>query len=77
MEVVLLSERPRAAGVVVAGCDPAFRLVMEAMRRRGAAEVFWWQRSSLGALEALARGEAHVAGFAVQMLLIGWVPTPG
>src|SRR5690606_37953707 len=48
--------------LVVMGCDPAFGIVVEALRRERGIEVTWTQRGSVGALAALARGEAHVVG---------------
>jgi putative molybdopterin biosynthesis protein len=60
--VALLPERPPAAELAVVGCDPAFGIVAEALRRERGVEVAWHPRGSRAALEALARGEAHVAG---------------
>jgi putative molybdopterin biosynthesis protein len=39
-----------------------FGIVADALRRERGIEVAWWSRGSRGAIEALARGEAHVAG---------------
>lgn len=48
---------------VVAGCDPAIFLVGEYLRRRqDKASVVGWTMGSVAALEALKRGEVHVAG---------------
>ncbi|MEX2583626.1 MAG: substrate-binding domain-containing protein [Gemmatimonadota bacterium] len=62
VEVSLLGDRPPEAALVVVGCDPAFGLVAEGMRRERGVEVAWSQRGSRAALEAVGRGEAHVAG---------------
>lgn len=49
--------------VVVAGCDPAIFLAGEYIRRRQArASVVGWTMGSGAALDALKRGEVHVAG---------------
>lgn len=61
VRVRLFDERPPVPDLVVAGCDPAFPLVAEMLRRRGVESV-WVQASSSAALEMLARGEAHVGG---------------
>lgn len=61
VEVRLLPDRPPEPSLVVLGCDPAFGILAEVLRVRGV-EVLWSQRGSRAALEALARGEAHVAG---------------
>jgi molybdate-binding protein/DNA-binding XRE family transcriptional regulator len=55
------SDRPPQPDLVVAGCDPAFALVADLLRRRGV-EVLWVQAGSHAALEMLARGEVHVGG---------------
>jgi putative molybdopterin biosynthesis protein len=60
--VALLPDRPPAADLAVVGCDPAFGIVADALRRERGVEVAWQPRGSRAALEALARGEAHVAG---------------
>jgi putative molybdopterin biosynthesis protein len=62
--VTLLDARPPEPALVAVGCDPAFALVAEALRSTpgGGAGVLWLPRGSRAALEALARGEAHVAG---------------
>jgi len=60
--VTLMPERPRAPSLVVFGCDPAFALVADALRREADFEVLWAPLGSRASLEALARGEAHVAG---------------
>lgn len=59
--VSLFQERPAAATLVVAGCDPAFGIVAEALRGHGE-EPVWLSRGSRDALDLLARGEVHVAG---------------
>src|SRR5258706_106104 len=49
--------------VVVAGCDPAIQLVAERLRQhREPASVLGWPMGSTAAVEALKRGEVHVAG---------------
>jgi putative molybdopterin biosynthesis protein len=62
VEVELLTERPVAPGLVVVGCDPAFGMVTERLRAERGVEALRVQRGSRAALEALAQGEAHVAG---------------
>lgn len=71
VEVVPLPERPPEPELVVAGCDPAFGVVTNSMRRERSVEICWMQRASLAAFEALARGEAHVAGAHLQDPLTG------
>lgn len=52
--------------VVVAGCDPAIQLVAERLRQhREPASVLGWPMGSTAAVEALKRGEVHVAGLHV------------
>ncbi len=49
--------------VVAVGCDPAMGLLAEHVKRRHPTiELAWQGGNSLGALEAVARGEAHLAG---------------
>jgi molybdate-binding protein len=49
--------------ISVAGCDPAIFLVGEHMRRqKDQTSVIGWTMGSMAALEALQRGEVHVAG---------------
>lgn len=49
--------------VVVLGCDPALALLAAHLaRRHPTLRVLWSPQSSLAALRALARGEAHAAG---------------
>ncbi len=62
VSVSLLPERPPMAELAVVGCDPAFGIVADALRRDRGVEVAWSQRGSRAAIAALARGEAHVAG---------------
>lgn len=62
VSVRLVAHRPRGPDLVVVGCDPAFGLVADALRRERGMEVAWSPRGSRAALAALARGEAHVAG---------------
>lgn len=64
--VALLSQRPPPSGLAVAGCDPAFGIVAEVLRRERGVEATWVPRGSRASLEALARGEAHVAGIHLQ-----------
>lgn len=52
--------------IVVAGCDPAIFLAGEHIRQHGGdASVLGWGMGSLAALQALKRGEVHVAGIHV------------
>lgn len=60
--VRLLPHGPPPAELVVAGCDPAFGILAETLRREHGVEVCWVQRGSRAALLALARGHVHVAG---------------
>lgn len=65
---VELLEDPAVARrqVVVAGCDPAIQLVAERLRRqKEPAPLFGWPMGSTAAVEALKRGEVHVAGLHV------------
>jgi molybdate-binding protein/DNA-binding XRE family transcriptional regulator len=49
--------------ISVAGCDPAIFLVGEHMRRqKDQTTVIGWPMGSMAALQALQRGEVHVAG---------------
>jgi len=49
--------------IAVAGCDPAIFLAGEHLRRRkGQTSVVGWTMGSTAALQALQRGEVHVAG---------------
>lgn len=52
----------RPPDLVVAGCDPAFGIVVDQLRRHHDVEVLWLRAGSRAALEALARGAVHVAG---------------
>ncbi len=50
-------------GISVAGCDPAIFLVSEHLRRhKDQSTVIGWTMGSMAALQALQRGEVHVAG---------------
>lgn len=60
--VSLLPDRPPVAELTVWGCDPAFGIVAETLRRERGIEIAWSQRGSREAIEGLARGEVHVAG---------------
>lgn len=52
-----------AQEISVAGCDPAIFLVGEHLRHhRDRTSVVGWQMGSMAALQALQRGEVHVAG---------------
>ncbi len=62
VSVRVFADGPPPAGLAVVGCDPAFGIVAEALRRERGIEVSWSQRGSRAALITLARGEAHVAG---------------
>lgn len=64
--IALLDERPPPPELAVVGCDPAFGIVADALRRERGVEAAWTPRGSRAALEALARGEAHVAGAHLQ-----------
>lgn len=66
LRVRLLPGRPPEAGLTVVGCDPAFGIVAQMLRQERGIEVCWSQRGSRAAMEALARGEAHVAGAHLQ-----------
>ena len=65
---VQLLQDPRVVTqqVVVAGCDPAIQLVAERLRQhREPASLLGWPMGSTAAVEALKRGEVHVAGLHV------------
>jgi putative molybdopterin biosynthesis protein len=64
IQVDLFAEPDRLANTVVAvGCDPATSLLADHVRRRHPyVELAWQGGSSLSALEAVGRGEAHLAG---------------
>ncbi len=62
LRVSPLPGRPPAPELLVAGCDPAFGIVKEWLRRERGIEVLWLSAGSRGALDALARGVVHVAG---------------
>ncbi len=52
--------------VVVAGCDPAIQLVAERLRQhREPTSILGWPMGSTAAVQALKRGEVHVAGLHV------------
>jgi molybdate-binding protein/DNA-binding XRE family transcriptional regulator len=60
---LLQDERVVRQQVVVAGCDPAIQLVAERLRQhREPASVLGWPMGSTAAVEALKRGEVHIAG---------------
>jgi len=60
--VRLFSDTPAPSALAVVGCDPAFGIVAEGLRREHGIEVSWSQGGSRAALVALARGEAHLIG---------------
>jgi putative molybdopterin biosynthesis protein len=62
VRVELAAERPQEVQLVVLGCDPAFGMVVEQLRRERGVEVLWASRPSRAALASLAAGEAHVIG---------------
>ncbi|MEC4672561.1 MAG: substrate-binding domain-containing protein [Nitrospirota bacterium] len=63
---LLKSQKNLERQVVVAGCDPAIFLANEHIRQHGGdASVLGWSMGSLAALQALKRGEVHVAGIHV------------
>ena len=63
---LLQDERSVRQQVVVAGCDPAIQLVAERLRQhREPAALLGWPMGSTAAIEALKRGEVHVAGLHV------------
>lgn len=64
VQVQLLRDRRAVEGeIAVAGCDPAIFLAGEYLRRRrDSTTVVGWTMGSAAALEALKRGEVHVAG---------------
>jgi len=60
---LLRDRRSIDEGIVVAGCDPAIYLAGDHLRRRDArSSIIEWPTGSAAALEALKRGEVHVAG---------------
>jgi molybdate-binding protein/DNA-binding XRE family transcriptional regulator len=67
LRVRLLEAAPSFAdNVAVAGCDPAIHIVAERLRReRAPGRLVPWPMGSTAALEALRRGEVHVAGLHV------------
>ena len=64
VQVQLLRDSRAVEGAIaVAGCDPAIFLAGEYLRRRrDSTTVVGWTMGSAAALEALKRGEVHVAG---------------
>jgi len=64
VQVRLLRERRAVEGEIsVAGCDPAIVLAGEYLRRREATvSIVGWTLGSAAALEAMRRGDVHVAG---------------
>lgn len=62
VQVTLFRDRGPSADLAVVGCDPAFGIVAEVLRREGGVEVEWSPRGSRAALEAIAGGRAHLAG---------------
>jgi molybdate-binding protein len=63
---LLRDRREIESQVVIAGCDPAIYLAGDYLRRRPAAGMLvGWSMGSAAAIEALKRGEVHVAGLHV------------
>lgn len=62
VEVELLDECAPRPSLVMLGGDPSFGILAESLARERGVELSWWPMGSTAALEALARGEAHVAG---------------
>ncbi len=62
VHIELFAEAPPESALLVLGCDPAFALISHALHRRSSLEVTWLACGGERALEALARGEAHIAG---------------
>ena len=62
VRVELLPQRPPPCELVAVGCDPAFALVVDLMRRDRGMEILWHHQTSRAALEMLAAGQAHVVG---------------
>ncbi len=62
VRVAPLPWAPPDPDLVVAGCDPAFGLVKDRLRREHGIEVLWVPAGSRRALEALAGGAVHIAG---------------
>ncbi|MFN8636564.1 MAG: substrate-binding domain-containing protein [Chloroflexota bacterium] len=64
VQVELFTDPARLENTVVAvGCDPATSLLADHLRRRHpTTELAWQGGNSLEALEAVSRGEAHLAG---------------
>lgn len=50
-----------APALVMVGCDPSVALLARALQERGV-RLLWTEEASRDALDALARGETHVAG---------------
>jgi molybdopterin molybdotransferase/putative molybdopterin biosynthesis protein len=67
LRVRLLEAAPGFAdNVAVAGCDPAIHIVAEHLRReRAPGRLVPWPMGSTAAIEALRRGQVHVAGLHV------------
>lgn len=62
VHIDLFDEAPPESALLVLGCDPAFALVSHELRRRTGLEATWLACGARRALEALARGDAHIAG---------------
>ena len=62
VHIDLFDEAPPESALLVLGCDPAFALVSHELRRRTGLEATWLVCGARRALEALARGDAHIAG---------------
>jgi molybdate-binding protein len=63
---LLRDRREIESQVVIAGCDPAIYLAGDYLRRRPTAGMLvGWSMGSAAAIEALKRGDVHVAGLHV------------
>ena len=58
---LLEGDHLRTPSIVMAGCDPTIGFMAEEVAAKGA-RLLWSERSSKAGLQALARGEAHIAG---------------
>ena len=62
VEVLPLPSAPIEPDLVVAGCDPALGVIGDLFAREQGLGILWSPMGSRAALEALARGDVHVAG---------------
>jgi putative molybdopterin biosynthesis protein len=60
--VEVLPDRAPREALVALGGDPALGIMAEELASRLGIELLWWPMGSHAALEALGRGEAHLAG---------------